>query len=98
METLVSACGLNCSLCSWYPNTCSGCHSVKGSTFWAKEALPNKTCVLYSCAVNDKGYTDCGECDELPCKRFFELKDPNTSQEEHLASIQMRAARLKGIQ
>jgi hypothetical protein len=61
-------------------------------------ALPNKTCVLYSCAVNDKGYTDCGECDELPCKRFFELKDPNTSQEEHLASIQMRAARLKGIQ
>jgi hypothetical protein len=26
------------------------------------------------------------------------LKDPNTSQEEHLASIHVRAARLKGIQ
>ena len=98
MESLISACGLDCSVCPWYPNTCSGCFSVKGSTFWAKEALPGKTCALFNCAVNERGYKNCGGCAELPCRKFVELKDPNTSQEEHLATIHVRAARLKGIQ
>jgi hypothetical protein len=98
MEPLISTCGLDCSTCSFYPNTCDGCISVNGSTFWAKEAMPNKTCALFHCAVNDRGYKDCGECQELPCKMFLEQKDPSTSQEEHLALIGVRVARLKGIQ
>jgi hypothetical protein len=97
MESLSSACGLDCSTCSWYPNTCSGCFAVKGSTFWAQEALPTKTCVLFDCAVNKHGYNDCGGCRELPCKNFLEQKDPNSSQEEHLAAIKVRVARLKGV-
>jgi len=98
MEALYSACGLDCSTCSWYPHTCNGCISVKGSTFWARDAMPNKTCSLFGCAVNERGYNNCGGCSELPCKTFIEQKDPNISQEEHLASIKVRVARLKGIQ
>ncbi|RPI05826.1 MAG: DUF3795 domain-containing protein [Ignavibacteriae bacterium] len=98
MESLISACGLDCSTCPWYPNTCNGCHAVKGSTFWAKDALPDKTCALYNCAITVKGYQNCGGCAELPCKNFIEQKDPNSSQEEHLASIKIRVARLKGVQ
>jgi hypothetical protein len=60
--------------------------------------MPNKTCALFGCAVNDRGYKNCGECAELPCISFLELKDPNTSQEEHMTSIKVRVGRLKGIQ
>jgi hypothetical protein len=97
MEPLVSACGLDCSTCPWYPNTCGSCISVKGSTFWARDAMPDKTCALFNCTLNERGYNSCGACAELPCKSFLELKDPNASQEEHLASISERIARLKGI-
>lgn len=97
MEALISACGLDCAACSFYPVPCSGCYAVKGSTFWAQEAMPNKTCALYDCAVNQKGYASCGACAELPCKTFVEQKDPNASQEEHLAAIKVRTARLRGV-
>ena len=98
MEALISACGLDCSTCPWYPNTCKGCFAVKGSTFWAKDAMPNKTCSLYHCSVNERGYKNCCGCAELPCATFIQQKDPNSSQEEHLAAINVRVARLKGIQ
>lgn len=96
MESLLSACGLDCRACSFYPATCSGCFVMHGSTFWAQDAMPNKTCALYDCAVNVRGHVNCGACAELPCKMFVEQKDPNSSQEEHLAAIKVRVARLKG--
>ena len=33
---ILSACGLKCDECEFFNKTCTGCHMVKGSTFWAK--------------------------------------------------------------
>ena len=93
---ILSACGLICDECEYFPLTCHGCHEVEGSTFWAKEMMPNKICPLYDCGVNHRGYKDCGECAELPCKIFREMKDPDTSDEEHLHMLEVRVNSLKG--
>jgi len=92
---ILSACGLVCTDCEYFNTTCTGCHNVKGSTFWAREMMPDKTCPMYGCAVNKKGLKDCGACDELPCKIFRDMKDPKTTDEEHLRMIDVRVARLR---
>ncbi len=68
---------------------------VKGSTFWAKEMMPSKVCPLYDCSVNTKGLRDCGQCAELPCATFLQMKDPSTSDEEHQRMIGVRVALLR---
>jgi hypothetical protein len=40
--------------------------------------------------VNIKKYKNCGACSELPCKLFFDMKDPNSTEEEHQKSIGTR--------
>ncbi len=92
---ILSACGLICDECEFYCKECSGCFAVKGQTFWAKEMMPNKTCPLFNCSVNEKGFKSCGDCLELPCKMFREMKDPNSSDEEHRISLKQRVERLK---
>ena len=92
---ILSACGLKCDECEFYNKTCTGCHMVKGSTFWAKEMMPSKVCPLYDCSVNKKGLRDCGQCAELPCATFLQMKDPNTSDEEHQRMIGVRVALLR---
>jgi hypothetical protein len=91
----LSACGLICDECEFFNKTCTGCHYVKGSTFWAKEMLPNKVCPMYDCSVNIKKFKDCGDCPELPCKIFLEMKDPKSSEEEHQQSIIKRVSALR---
>lgn len=91
----LSACGLIFDECEFYVKECNGCIAVKGQTFWAKEMMPDKTCPLFNCSVNDKGFKSCGDCEELPCKMFREMKDPNSSDEEHKLSLIQRVARLK---
>lgn len=93
----VSACGLKCNECQFYNNPCSGCYKVEGKTFWAKESMPNKICTLYDCAINERKYKSCGNCTELPCKQFKELKDPNITEEEHINSIKKRVDLLKSV-
>ena len=93
---IISACGLICDECPLYDKTCAGCLEVKGQTFWAKDAIPNKICPLYDCAVNVKRFKDCGVCPELPCRMFVEQKDPHSSEEEHKAGIVKRVTVLKG--
>ncbi len=90
----LSSCGLLCDKCEFYGNKCNGCHAVQGSTFWAKNMMPDKTCPLFKCA-KEKGYKSCGQCSELPCKTFLEMKDPNSTEEQHKKSIQERVERLK---
>jgi hypothetical protein len=92
----LSACGLVCDQCEFFNKTCTGCINVKGSTFWAKEMLPDKICPLYNCSVNKKGLRNCGGCSELPCKLFLDMKDPGSTEEQHLASIRTRVAALRG--
>ncbi len=92
---ILSACGLICDECEFYNKTCTGCINVKGSTFWAKEMMPSKVCPMYDCAVNRKGFKNCGGCSELPCQLFHNMKDPNSTEEEHNASIGIRVDRLR---
>ncbi len=91
----ISACGIDCSKCSYFKITCDGCIAVKGSPFWAKDFFPGKICSLYECAVIKNSFKNCGQCNELPCKMYVELKDPNMSDEEHKKSIVERVQRLK---
>ena len=92
---ILSACGLICDECEFYEKECNGCLAVKGQTFWAKEMMPDKICPLFNCSVNEKGFKSCGDCEELPCKMFREMKDPNSSEEEHQLSLVQRVGRLK---
>ncbi|MFC1570045.1 DUF3795 domain-containing protein [bacterium] len=92
---LISACGLVCDQCQFFGDTCQGCLKVKGKTFWALEATESGICQLYQCAVHEKGYTNCGACDELPCDKFLNLKDPNVSETEHQEMIKQRVILLK---
>ena len=87
---LISACGLICDECQFFNNPCNGCYNVAGKTFWAQEAATNKICPLFNCAVNEKEFNNCGECSDLPCNKFKELKDPNITEEEHQLSIKKR--------
>ena len=91
---ILSACGLVCSDCEFYGTQCNGCHAVKGETFWAKEHVPSKTCPLYDCSVNKLHYSDCGKCADLPCTMFREMKDPNSTEQEHQQGLIDRVTRL----
>lgn len=68
---------------------------VKGSTFWAVDMMPTKVCPLYDCSVNKKGLKDCGQCADLPCATFQQMKDPKTSDEEHQRLLGVRVALLR---
>jgi len=96
MASLISACGLECDTCPFFGKNCEGCHAVKGRPFWTAEHLGGNPCPLYACAVETKGLPGCGPCAELPCKKYFDLRDPSASEEEHLAGIQKRVVTLKG--
>ena len=92
---ILSTCGLKCDECEFYTKTCAGCRNVKGATFWAIEMMPTKECSLYDCAVNQRGFTDCGDCAELPCETFLQMKDPSISDEENQRMVGMRVALLR---
>jgi hypothetical protein len=91
----LSNCGLICDECEFFNKTCTGCMSVKGQTFWAKEMMPTKVCPLYDCAVNQRQYANCGGCSELPCGMFRNMKDPNSTEEQHQQGLIDRVGRLK---
>ena len=95
---ILSACGLKCDECEFFNASCTGCIDVKGSTSWAKEMMPDKTCPLYNCSVNVKKLMNCGGCSDLPCQMFQNMKDPNSTDEEHQKSILTRVAALKSMQ
>lgn len=92
---LLSACGLDCEKCEFFSTQCDGCHKVKGETFWAKDHLEAKVCPIYDCSSNKNHFSSCANCSDLPCKIFWNLKDPNISEEEHLQSISLRVKNLK---
>lgn len=56
--------------------------------------MEEKVCTIYDCCTAKKNYKNCGKCNDLPCKTYIELKDPNISQEEHNKTIKDRVERL----
>ena len=97
MKKIISVCGLLCNECNYFGYKCQGCYSVQGETFWSKEVMPDKICPLYKCSRKESMYNNCGQCEELPCEKFVELKDPDISDEQHKKSINERVARLINI-
>jgi len=59
--------------------------------------MPTKVCPLYDCSVNKRKHKDCGDCAEVPCQMFREMKDPNSSDEEHRQGLVDRVERLKSV-
>lgn len=91
----ISVCGLVCNECQFFEGACQGCYAVEGKTFWAGEVMPEKVCPIFDCAINEKKYINCGDCSDLPCNIFNELKDPNITEEEHEKSLKTRTKTLK---
>ncbi len=96
MKPYITSCGIDCNDCELFHNDCEGCYEVAGKTFWAIDHMPEKICPLYECAVNKRSLKSCGECSELPCTKFNDLKDPSISDEEHQISLKNRLERLRG--
>ncbi|HEX2946136.1 MAG TPA: DUF3795 domain-containing protein [Clostridia bacterium] len=89
----ISVCGLICSDCKYFKNKCNGCRMEKGKIFWTG-MFKLDVCTIYSC-TEQKGYDTCGQCGDLPCCLFDDLKDPRMSDEEHQRELDVRVGRLK---
>jgi hypothetical protein len=96
MANVVSACGIECDTCPFFKKTCDGCYLVKGHPFWVEEHLGGNPCPIYGCAVDTRALSSCAHCSELPCQKFFDLKEPSVSQEEHIKGIEKRVKTLGG--
>lgn len=90
-----SPCGLDCRTCPEYEKSCPGCRKVSGVPMWAAQ-IGMEVCPQFKCPVTDKGHYSCGACEKLPCESYYELKDPATSDEEHLKGVQIRVSNLRG--
>ena len=92
---LISPCGIDCEECSFF-ESCGGCVACEGKPFYLKD-FGVDVCLLFDCPVNQKGYTTCGECPELPCQLFYDWKDPEMTEEAHLQSVKDRTESLKSV-
>ena len=93
---MLSPCGVDCTQCSSYRDTCAGCREIKGKVYWAGY-VGAEVCPMYGCCINEKKMNHCGECAELPCRLYFDTRDPSVSEEEHEAGIRLRADTLKKV-
>ncbi len=92
---MVTVCGLYCNECHSYQGECNGCREVSGKPYWV-QYIGEEVCPIFNCC-EDMGIVNCGKCNDIPCKKWYDLKDPNLSEEEHLKSINERVAELKNI-
>jgi len=91
----INPCGTVCENCRFYNETCEGCRNMKGLVFWAKEHTEKGVCPIFDCSFNKHNLNNCGYCSKLPCYIYFELKDPEMSDEAHKNAISERVKALK---
>lgn len=96
MDRIISVCGTACEECSEYPEECGGCPEIKGAVYWA-EYVGKEICPIYDCCANEKHLAHCGACESVPCDRYFELKDPEMTDDEHESSIVARLDTLRNL-
>lgn len=96
MPSSVSCCGRLCSDCPAFGSECQGCHASQGKPPWLAES-GHDICPLYQCAVNDREMKSCGECYELPCAKFKELKDPVLSAAEFQRQLEERVSLMRTL-
>ncbi len=92
---MLNACGCDCGDCPQYKDSCDGCAEIKGRVYWAPY-VGGEVCPIYGCCAG-KGYVHCGACGELPCKIYFDTRDPSVSEEQHEAGVYERAEKLRGL-
>jgi len=90
---LAPVCGIYCGACEHLGTRCQGCGYINGQPFWTSQ-FKMPSCPLYDCCINNKKLEHCGLCEELPCKTFIELRDPELSDEEAENSILERTNEL----
>ena len=90
MRENISVCGMDCSVCYCFGKMCNGCNSCEGKVFHAPEG---KACPIYDCVRNSKCMQNCGECSDVPCKIWFDTRDPKFSDEEFSENVTMRVQR-----
>lgn len=88
----ISVCGTDCSVCYCFGKMCNGCNSCEGKVFHAPEG---KACPIYDCVRNSRCMQNCGECGDVPCKIWFDTRDPKFSDEEFNENVTMRVQALK---
>lgn len=94
MTAELSPCGVDCQNCDYRPK-CQGCQALRGRVWWTSY-YDFDTCPLHNCAVDEKKYRSCAECEDVPCNIWLDLKDPDLTEEEHKKSIEDRIKALKG--
>lgn len=92
MGKKMSCCGMICSECEYYPAECQGCREIKGKVYWL-EYTGESCCDIYECCNNQRKYEHCGQCEELPCRRY-ERDDPTKTPEENAADFSMQIKNL----
>ena len=93
-RSVKTVCGLDCGDCVHVKEGCRGCNAEKGAPFWCSFASVS-VCPVYACCVGERRLEHCGLCDEMPCGRFTQIKDPNTTEEEDRECLKARVAVLK---
>jgi hypothetical protein len=91
---MICVCGVDCTECLHLDNDCKGCETIKGKVYWA-QYIGAEICPVYNC-VEDHKFNNCGDCERIPCDKWYSLKDPAMSEEEHRKGIRDRVKKLKG--
>ena len=94
MNKYAGVCGCICEDCRLYKKSCEGCHAEKGIVCWLHE-VGLEVCDFYECCVIEKGLMHCGECDLIPCEKFWKNKNPKWTDEEHKEIVESRVKMLK---
>jgi hypothetical protein len=87
-------CGIYCGGCRFLGQQCKGCGYVEGKPFWAAQ-VPGGVCPFHDCCRNQRKLEHCGQCADLPCKLFNDVRDPSQSEEEFQKSLEERLAALR---
>lgn len=92
----LSPCGVDCEQCKDYLQSCQGCREIAGKVYWAGY-MNLTTCPIFECCIIEKTLVHCGACEKLPCKIYYDTKDPAYTDAEHEAGIQERGKILRSI-
>jgi hypothetical protein len=92
----LTPCGVNCSSCHLLEQCGSTCNDHEGKPFYIQGENID-ACMIYKCAVLDKGYQTCAQCPDLPCQIYFDWRDPSVSEEDHAKGVQERVKQLKSM-
>ncbi|MFA6679799.1 MAG: DUF3795 domain-containing protein [Candidatus Methanomethylophilaceae archaeon] len=96
MKKTIGACGASCTGCKIYQKECAGCSALEGKVPWMVY-VNEKVCPIYDCCVNDRKYEHCNKCSEMPCKRFYQYKDPALSDEGNEKLNSLRIGTLRSL-